>query len=64
MQGTMKSPCYKCEERHIGCHGKCEKYAAFKADLEKQKQDEAAANGMLSCSRHKSELLKKRRGEK
>lgn len=23
------TPCFKCEERHIGCHGECDKYLAF-----------------------------------
>ena len=23
------SPCYKCEERHVGCHGQCEKYQEY-----------------------------------
>lgn len=22
-------PCYHCNERHVGCHGKCERYASF-----------------------------------
>lgn len=25
-----KAPCKDCTERFIGCHGTCEKYAAFK----------------------------------
>lgn len=28
-------PCYKCEERHEACHGHCEKYKAWKADLDR-----------------------------
>ena len=24
-----KSPCYKCPDRAIGCHGKCEKYQDY-----------------------------------
>lgn len=29
----MKSvPCGNCEERSIGCHGKCEKYIEFRRD--------------------------------
>ena len=30
--GEMKkpiAPCYKCEERHIGCHSTCERYQAY-----------------------------------
>lgn len=25
----MISPCYKCEEREIGCHGTCERYQTY-----------------------------------
>lgn len=25
----MKSPCYKCEERFLGCHSICESYRDF-----------------------------------
>lgn len=25
----MTSPCYKCPERRVGCHGKCERYKEF-----------------------------------
>lgn len=23
------NPCYKCEDRHVGCHSTCEKYKEF-----------------------------------
>ena len=23
------NPCYKCEDREVGCHSKCEKYQEF-----------------------------------
>lgn len=23
------APCYKCEERHIGCHATCERYLEY-----------------------------------
>lgn len=25
----MEIPCYNCNERHVGCHGKCDRYASF-----------------------------------
>ena len=25
----LEVPCYQCKERYVGCHGKCERYAAF-----------------------------------
>lgn len=30
----MKSPCYKCPHRHIGCHAICDKYKEFEASRE------------------------------
>lgn len=27
----MSAPCKDCGTRRIGCHGRCEKYAAFRA---------------------------------
>lgn len=36
----MKSPCKDCPDRQVGCHGSCEKYAAFRADTLRR----AAAN--------------------
>ena len=27
----MQSPCYNCQDRHLGCFGKCDRYKAFQA---------------------------------
>ena len=27
----LKAPCHKCEDRHVGCHGSCERYKAYDA---------------------------------
>lgn len=27
-----KAPCMDCNERYLGCHGKCEKYQAFRTE--------------------------------
>lgn len=32
-------PCKGCEERKVGCHGKCEKYQTFVEDNEKIKAE-------------------------
>lgn len=29
----MTPPCKECEDRAVGCHGKCEKYQKYKAEL-------------------------------
>lgn len=35
-----KSPCKGCEFRSELCHGKCEEYKAFKAEIERLKAEE------------------------
>ena len=32
----MNNPCKNCPDRVIGCHAKCEKHAAWKADHDAQ----------------------------
>lgn len=38
-QGREKelSPCFRCEDRGEGCHGRCEKYKTWKEKLEAAK---------------------------
>lgn len=37
----MRQPCRYCADRHQGCHAECEKYKAWKAELdEARKADE------------------------
>lgn len=31
---TVKSNCYKCENRYVGCHSKCEKYKEYRKALD------------------------------
>lgn len=38
----MIAPCKDCPDRHIGCHGKCEKYQEY--DAEQKKIREARFN--------------------
>lgn len=60
--------CYKCPDRHIGCHSDCEQYAEWKAErqalLEQEKEraagEKEAANYILqSKERHKRRMGKK-----
>lgn len=32
----MKAPCKDCPDREVGCHGKCDKYAQFKEERNKE----------------------------
>jgi len=34
----MEIPCYNCNERHIGCHGECDRYASYSA-MRKQENE-------------------------
>ena len=40
----MKSPCMGCEERYVGCHGKCVKYTNFRSKLDNVNQKIAVDN--------------------
>ncbi len=60
--------CYKCPDRHIGCHSDCERYAAWRAEkqvLTGREKERAAgekevANYILqSKERHKRRMGKK-----
>lgn len=33
---AMKTPCYKCTEREVGCHSKCDRYIEFREKLDKE----------------------------
>ena len=39
----MKTPCADCTEREVGCHGKCERYQAYREDIEHRKKPELYA---------------------
>ncbi len=34
----IKAPCKDCKERYLNCHDKCEKYKAYRLELEKAKE--------------------------
>ncbi len=42
--GKMIPPCGSfCRDRHPGCHGKCEKYLAYRAEIEAARPKNYAA---------------------
>ena len=46
----MTPPCYGCDKRHVGCHGGCAEYAAYKsarADILAKKYTENDALNIL-----------------
>ena len=38
----MIGPCFECKERHIACHGICEKYKAWRTQYDAEKNAKAA----------------------
>lgn len=45
----MKSPCKDCPDRYVGCHDRCSKYLAYKAEREMIRETlhkESIANGI------------------
>lgn len=34
-----RNPCYGCQDRAIGCHSKCERYAAFREKLDRYNEE-------------------------
>lgn len=41
----MNGPCKDCPDREASCHGKCERYAAFRAEIDRALQNRIADNG-------------------
>lgn len=35
----LQAPCKECPERHLHCHGECEKYKEYKEQSEKNKEE-------------------------
>lgn len=49
LKQRFQTPCFECEERYLGCHGKCEKYQAFTKERNNNKKirDELFASQMF-----------------
>lgn len=56
----INSPCQDCKERHFKCHAECERYKAYKAELEKANEAERIQNG-ISGARRESKAAHLRR---
>ena len=57
----VKSPCYKCEDRVVGCHGSCEKYKAYAgivADNRAERFEANEKNHALISKRREKERAK------
>lgn len=38
-------PCKKCSTRHVGCHGKCEKYQTWRSGVDRVIQEKIRQSG-------------------
>ena len=62
---TMDCPCQGCAEREIGCHGKCEKYGAWKGELAKKRHAEKLiADSMRTMSEASSKRITREKTRK
>lgn len=62
----LQAPCYKCEDRVLGCHSTCEKYKLYKKEndaLIEQMRNVTIANAIHidACHKVKRRKHKKRR---
>lgn len=64
----IKQPCFMCENRHEGCHGKCSLYADYKKKVEEVKaqvQEKYKVEAILDDIDIKSrQRILKRKGRK
>lgn len=63
------SPCYKCQERHPGCHGECEKYKKWKQGVDeysgaKRNHYSDAVNGYITDLNTRVERQARAKGKK
>lgn len=41
------APCKDCLHRKLGCHGRCEAYQTYKAEMEESQRNRQKANDLL-----------------
>lgn len=59
----MKAPCKDCQDRAVGCHGQCARYAEFEAERDKirrKKADDALGGELVSVSYYRVQKLKRK----
>ena len=45
----MKQPCYNCPDREMGCHGRCERYKAYRAEVDAIKAKRKAESDIVDA---------------
>lgn len=60
----IECPCYKCEAREIGCHGKCEAYISWTRNRinmqEKEKMNRRNVGNAIRCLEVKRSIAKRK----
>lgn len=63
------SPCRNCEERAVGCHAKCERYAEYRAEVDRwrdivngAKREEARVDGFRKATALRVKKYKQKGG--
>lgn len=59
-----RSPCYKCLDRAMGCHDRCERYQAYRAEMERvyqARRDVAQVGFYISVQMTKRERQRRER---
>ena len=54
----IKAPCYQCPDRCEGCHGRCEKYLAYKEENDSRRDQK---NGAQAVDMIRLDMALKRR---
>lgn len=57
----MDGPCKDCPDRHIGCHGECEKHKAYCAKLDVERQRRKLLNDSTPPAMSAAKLANVRR---
>lgn len=59
-----KSPCFGCEERHVGCHAECCRYLEWRKQKDEQNEAVRAEKISNNLFSHGAWLMKKARQKK
>ena len=63
----LDAPCYKCEERHLGCHSSCERYGEYAKAMEEVRKARFETSERIIHTETKktlSQLKQMRKGKK
>lgn len=60
----MKTPCFKCECRHQGCHSECEQYKKYRAVYDRAKVERMKKSDVTDFTiKNTVKIQKKLKGE-